>query len=377
MVAKTLPGLEGVLAEELVKLGAKDVRPLRLAAAFSGNAELLYSCNHNLRTALRVLVPLSEFDADNPDGLYRQARTLSWDRYFGPDDTFAVDASISSGRFPNSNFAALKVKDAVADHFMDKKGRRPSVDTDAPGVPINLHIDGTRCTLSLDSSGASLHRRGYRLEKTEAPLSEVLAAGLLLLSGWKPEAPLFDPLCGSGTFLAEGGLMAVGTPPGALRKSYGFMRWKNYDPSLWEKIVQRSGENRRTPPAAIWGSDRDPKAVEIARNNLRRAGLGDVVTLKTASFEETVSPLPEGVPGHIIMNPPYGKRLDDPGIFTLYRTLGDTLKRRYSGYTAWIFSSNLDAVKHIGLRPFRRIPLKNGPLECRFVGYNLFSGSKE
>jgi putative N6-adenine-specific DNA methylase len=260
---------------------------------------------------------------------------------------------------------------------MDRKGRRPSVDTDTPSVPINLRIDGTRCTLSLDSSGMSLHRRGYRLEKTEAPLSEVLAAGLLLLSGWKPELPLYDPLCGSGTFLAEGGLIAAGIAPGTLRKSYSFMKWKNFDPVLWEKIRKESLSARRTPPAPIWGGDRDPKAVEIASNNLQRAGLGGIVSLRTSAFEDTISPLKDGEPGHIIMNPPYGRRLDDPGIYTLYQTIGDTLKRRYSGYTAWIFSSNLDAVKHIGLRPFQRIPLKNGPLECRFLGFKLFSGPKD
>ena len=377
MTAKTLPGLEGVLLEELRGLGAKNLENLSLAVSFEGNLELLYRANLSLRTALRVLVPLARFTAASPEALYEGAKGIPWETVIGPDDTFAIDASVSSRLFPNSGYAALKVKDAVADRFMEKFSRRPSVEVEKPALRINLRIEGNSAILSLDSSGESLHRRGYRKEKNEAPLSEVLAAGLLLLADWKPEVPLFDPLCGSGTFLAEAGLIAANMAPGSLGRDFGFFGWKGFKRDLFKRLKDSCFSSRRPLPARIWGSDKDEKSVEIARNNLKRAGLEKAVTVVRESFEHTKSPLPPGTPGFIIMNPPYGKRLEDESLGALYAAIGDTLKKNYSGYKAWIFSSNAEAVKRIGLRPFRKIHLKNGPLDCRFLGFDLFQGTRK
>jgi putative N6-adenine-specific DNA methylase len=381
MTAKTLPGLEAVLASELETLGARDIQTRRLAVSFRGNTELLYRANLCLRTALRVLVPVREFSAERTESIYEAARDFSWEAYLGAEDSFAVDSAVSSSVFTHGGFCALKVKDAVADYFSQKFGRRPDVDTDSPALRINLFIHDTQCVLSLDSSGESLHRRGYRLEKTEAPLSEVLAAGILLLTGWDASCPLHDPMCGSGSFLAEAGLIAAGIPPGALRKKFGFMGWKTFDPKLWEKVKNDGQSRRREILTRISGADSDPRAVEIARANLERAGLEKHIGVTRAVFED--APPPPGN-GFILMNPPYGKRLQgkaDGGrrdappkdeIIRLYTRIGDTFKRKYKGWTGWIFSSNLEAIKHIGLRPFCRIPLKNGPLECRLAGFKLF-----
>jgi putative N6-adenine-specific DNA methylase len=379
--AKTLPGLEEVLAAELRELGAQDIRPGRLAVSFRGEEELLYRANMRLRTALRVLVPVREFSAERTQQIYDAAYEFPWETFLDTGGTFAVDAAVYSRTFTHSGFCALKVKDAVADRFTKKFGRRPAVDTEAPALRVNIFIHENDCVLSLDSSGESLHRRGYRKEQTEAPLSEVLAAGILLLSGWDRRSPLHDPMCGSGTFLAEAGLMSAGIPPGALRKKFGFMGWKTFAPELWEKVREQELAGERAPSAAITGADSDPNAVEIARGNLKRAGLEQHIPVTRAVFEEAAPP---PGPGFIVMNPPYGKRMrqtkDAPDgeqaaqaeINGLYTRIGDTLKRSYAGWTAWLFSANLDAIKHIGLRPFRRVPLKNGPLDCRLVGIKLY-----
>jgi putative N6-adenine-specific DNA methylase len=380
MTAKTLPGLEGVLAQELQALGAREVQPQRLAVTFSGAEDLLYRANLCLRTALRVLVPLKDFSADHTSRIYEAALDVPWEAYLRADGSFAVDAAANSRTFTHGSYCALKVKDAVCDRFVKNFGRRPNVDTQAPALRINLWIHDEACVLSLDASGESLHRRGYRLEKTEAPLNEVLAAGILLLTGWDAALPLHDPMCGSGTFLAEAGLMAAGIPPGSLREKFGFMGWKTFDPALWEKIKSAALSQRREIQARISGADSDPQAVEIARANLKRAGLGTHIGVTRALFED--SPPPQGGSGLVVMNPPYGKRMREKTgpreaptpdeISPLYTRIGDTFKKKYTGWTGWIFSANLEAVKHIGLRPFCRIPLKNGPLECRLVGIKLF-----
>jgi putative N6-adenine-specific DNA methylase len=381
MTAKTLPGLEGVLAQELQALGAREVQPQRLAVTFSGAEDLLYRANLCLRSALRVLVPVKNFSAESTSRIYEAALDFPWEAYLRADGSCAVDASVNSQTFTNGNYCALKVKDAVCDRFVKKFGRRPDVDTDAPALRINLWIHNEDCLLSLDASGESLHRRGYRLEKTEAPLNEVLAAGILLLTGWDACQPLHDPMCGSGTFLAEAGLMASGLPPGALRKRFGFMGWKTFDPSLWEKVKNETLAQGREIQARISGADSDTQAVGIAQANLRRAGLETRISVTRTRFED--SPPPQGGGGLIVMNPPYGKRMREKAaqgprdrqedeINLLYTRIGDTFKKKYTGWTGWIFSSNLEAIKHIGLRPFCRIPLKNGPLECRLVGIKLF-----
>ena len=383
MTAKTLPGLEGVLAEELKNLGAASIKNQSLAVGFSGDEELLYSANLHLRSALRVLVAVREFSANRTEQIYAEALEVPWETWLKPAGSLAVDAVVSSSTFTHGSYCALKVKDAVCDRFVKKFGRRPDVDTDSPDLRINLRIHKEECALSLDSSGESLHRRGYRTEKIEAPLSEVLAAGILLLSGWDMQSPLYDPMCGSGTFLAEAGLMSAGIPCGSLRKKFGFMSWKTHTPELWKKVKTCAESLRRQPAGGITGSDSDPNAVKIAHANLLRAGLGDIPVSRSV-FENSSPPPGKGL---LVMNPPYGKRMrredlnsrthepeapQTDEIRELYTRIGDTLKRSYTGWTAWLFSANMDAVKHIGLRPFRRIPLRNGPLECRLVGIKMF-----
>jgi putative N6-adenine-specific DNA methylase len=304
--------------------------------------------------------------------MYEAARSFPWEDYITPQDSFAVEASLSSGTFTNSNYCALTVKDAVADRFQDKFGSRPNVNSREPSLLINLFVKGTACTLSLDVSGGSLHRRGYRLEKTEAPLNEVLAAGILLLSGWDGSIPLYDPMCGSGTFLAEAGLMASDTPAGFLRTQAPSAGWKTWKPELWKKVTGEALSRRKALAVRIWGADSSPQALDTCRSNLARAGLEKDVSLTRAVFEDASPPSEKGV---LVMNPPYGKRLapETSGeIAELYKRIGDTLKRKYTGWTAWIFSANKDALKHIGLRPFCRFPLKNGPLDCRLAGFRLF-----
>jgi putative N6-adenine-specific DNA methylase len=378
--AKTLPGLENVLAAELRDLGAAQVVPQRLAVKFQGDEKLLYRANLCLRTALRVLVPVREFSASRTEQIYEAAGEFPWEEYLAPEGSLAVDAAVSSNTFTHGSYCALKVKDAVCDRFVKKSGRRPDVNAYSPDLRINLWIHDEECVLSLDASGESLHRRGYRLEKTEAPLNEVLAAGILLLAGWDASCPLHDPMCGSGTFLAEAGLMAANIPPGALRKKFGFMGWKTYSPKVWNKVKEEALSRGREIPAALSGADSDPRAVEIARANLGRAGLEKYLRVTRAVFENAAPPPGKGI---LLMNPPYGKRMQGKPapkeaalpadeINMLYARIGDTFKKKYTGWTGWIFSSNLEAIKHIGLRPFCRIPLKNGPLECRLVGFKLF-----
>jgi putative N6-adenine-specific DNA methylase len=369
LTAKTLPGLEGVLAAEIEALGGAKIEKGALAVTFMGGPELLYRAVFCLRTALRVLVPVRKFSAERTDHIYAAARDFPWEDYTGPDTGFAVDAVLASRTFTNTNYCALKVKDAIADRFSAIFGRRPSVDTESPGLRVNLFIHGEDCTLSIDASGASLHRRGYRLEKTDAPLNEVLAAGITLLSGWDGAAPFHDPMCGSGTFLAEAGLIAARRPPGFLKERFGFMGWKNFDAGLWEKVKAGALAGERKMTAQISGADSDASALEVCAANLRRAGLENSISLARAVFGD--SHPPPG-PGTLIMNPPYGKRMDGGDISGLYANIGDVLKRNYTGWTAWIFSANLQAIKHIGLRPFCRIPLKNGPLDCRLLGFKLF-----
>ncbi|MDR1317545.1 MAG: THUMP domain-containing protein [Spirochaetales bacterium] len=375
MTAKTLPGLEDVLAEELKTLGARDILKQKLAVSFRGDTALLYQANLCLRTALRVLVPLREFHAETTSHIYSAAYDFPWETYLGPGGSLAVDAAVNSRTFTHGSYCALKVKDAVCDHFLKKSGRRPDVDTASPSLRINLWIHGEEGVLSVDASGESLHRRGYRLEKTEAPLSEVLAAGILLLTGWDRVSPLHDPMCGSGTFLTEAGLMSAGIPPLALREKFGFMGWKTFDPALWKTVRTDALPQKREPRARISGADSDPRAVEITRGNIQRAGLEQCISVTRAAFEK--SPPPENGPGCVLMNPPYGKRMRSEEITALYSRIGDTLKTKYSGWTGWVFSSNLEALKHTGLRSFRRIPLKNGPLDCRLAGFKLFQGNAQ
>ncbi len=373
MIAKTLPGLEGVLMEELRGLGAETVQPLKRGVRFYGNKELLYRSNYHLHTALRVLKPIYICTVRNERELYQKTKAIEWKKYLSSDHSLRIDAVVFSSLFRHSGFVALKVKDAVADYFRDRTGRRPDVDSREPDLLIHVHISNQTCTVSLDSSGTSLHKRGYRSDRHKAPLNEVLAAGMLQLSGWKPALNLLDPMCGSGTILIEAGLIANGIPPGSFRKSFAFQHWLDYDPGLFDKVKKRSGI-KPVKNGSIVGSDQSGVYASMAAKNVEHAGLNGKIDIRRASFEKLEPPWKEGM---IIMNPPYGERMETGEINRLYQNMGDVLKRNFAGYTTWILSSNREALKHVGLRTAKKITLFNGPIEVKFQKYELYRGSKK
>ncbi len=375
VTATTLYGLEGILAGELEKAGAEEITKKNRAVSFRGNKKLLYRANLSLRTASRLLVPIQKFGVRDEKKLYEAARDIDWKKYLGVKDTFAVDSVVHSPHFNHSKYVALKIKDAIVDQFRDRYGRRPSVDRERPDLRINVHIDRSVCVISLDSSGFPLHRRGYRLEGSTAPINEVLAAGMVMLSGYDGSGSFIDPLCGSGTIVIEAAMIALDIAPGLLRKDFGFFRWKDYDSKLYKRIVRElSADTGEGPAHQIVGSDISGKTIRVATKNVERAGLQEAVRLHTGSIEKLVPP---PGPGIMVTNPPYGERMGKEDINGFYKSIGDALKSEYNGYDAWIISSNREAMKHIGLRPSRKVPLYNGPSECRFQKYSIYSGSKK
>lgn len=373
-IAKTLYGLEEILASELKTLGAEEVKVLNRAVSFHGPRSLLYRVNYNSRLALSVLQPVAEFGIAGRDDLYNGAVSAEWDRYLDPSMTFAVTAVVNSPHFTHSGYAALVVKDAIADFFRRLTQKRPSVDQRSPDLLVNLHISNNDVTISLDSTVIPLYRRGYRRGQAEAPLSEVLAAGIITLTGWKAETPLADCMCGSGTIPAEAGLIACNIAAGRFRKDFGFMKWKDFDPALFRSVRFDAEKKERKSPVKIFAGDISPDAVRIARMNIRSAGLDDVVEVSERDFLKSLPPFESGT---LIMNPPYGHRLggDDMGRF--YGELGSVLKHSYMGYTAWIFSGDLVSLKEVALKPFRKFDLLNGDIECRLSGYELYHGSRK
>jgi putative N6-adenine-specific DNA methylase len=374
MVAKTLFGIEEVLAEELRILGAGNVRLLNRAVAFSGDRKLLYKANYNLRTALKILVPLIESEISNENELYSFVRTVPWDKYMGVNDTLAVEATLKSDLFTHSQFVAQRIKDAIVDQFRDKYGQRPSVDLDQPSLRINAFLSNKIIKLSLDSSGDPLYRRGYRTSQGPAPLNEVLAAGLIKLSGWNGLVPFVDFMCGSGTLPIEAALIAGKIPPGAMGRTYGFQKWNDYDARLFRDIEQEHKDTPKIKNAGIFAADISSQAVGLAIRHAQQAGVGDKISFKNCHLNDFLPPSP---PGIVIINPPYGERVITSDIDELYAQIGNRLKKAYSGFDAWIFSGNAEASKHIGLRPSRKIPLYNGQLECRFYRYSLYEGTKK
>jgi putative N6-adenine-specific DNA methylase len=374
LTATTLAGLEEVLAEELRELGASSVQPFKRAVGFEGDKEMLYRANLELRTALRVLVHLHTFKAKNEQQLYQRIFDIDWQQYMSVRDTLAVDATASSSIFRHSKYAALKTKDAICDRFRKETGRRPYVNVLNPALRINLHIHNDHCILSLDSSGDSLHRRGYRTDTGEAPINEVLAAGMIGLTGWKQDRCFIDPMCGSGTLLIEAAFQATNRAPQLNRDSFGFMRWPDYEAELWQKLVEQSKNKITEFSHGLYGYDKDFKARRMAQHNAAAAGLEGIVTIERQPIERLEAPEPSGL---IVMNPPYDERMlkDDIGAF--YEMIGDRLKQAFTGYDAWIISSNLDAIKRVGLRPSAKIDLFNGPLECKFQKYELYAGTKK
>jgi putative N6-adenine-specific DNA methylase len=373
MVAKTLYGLEDILAEELIAIGANEVQIGRRMVSFTGDKELLYKANFHCRTALRILKPIYNFKAKDAQTVYDKAREVPWEEYLTPDTTFSIDPVIYSEDFNHSGFVAYKVKDAIADYFMEKIGKRPSVRINNPDIYINIHISHNDCTLSIDSSGESLHKRGYRIDQTEAPLNEVLAAGMILRTGWRGESHFVDPLCGSGTLLIEAAMIALNIDPGVHRRSFAFEKWIDFDRELFERIYNdESGEREFT--FKCYGSDVSPVAIEAATKNIRNAGLAKYVDLKVLPFQQyTEAPKP----GIMVTNPPYGERISSHDLMELYAMIGERMKHVFSGYNVWILSYRDECFQQIGLRPGTKLKLMNGPLECEYRCYEMFDGKNK
>lgn len=370
LIAKTFQGLEEVLAQELIELGANDVQIGRRMVSFSGNQEMMYRANFCLRTAVRVLKPISHFRARNADDVYKAVKEIEWKDILDLDTSFVVDTTVYSTEFRNSKFVAYKVKDAIVDYFMGREGKRPNISVANPDLRLNIHIAEENCTLSLDSSGESLHLRGYRTATVEAPINEVLAAALIKMSGWKFDCDLIDPFCGSGTILVEAALMARNIYPGVFRQKFGFENWKDFNPELLSSIFE-DDSNERTFEHRIVGSDINLRAVEAALANAKAAGVADLITVEQREIRDFKKP---EMPAVLITNPPYGERLRPEDLSDIYRTLGEKLKREFQGGEAWIISSREELFDSMRLRPSFKVPLQNGSLDCELRKYVTFEG---
>jgi putative N6-adenine-specific DNA methylase len=373
MLAKTLFGFEDILSKEIESLGGKILTKENRAVRFTGDKKILYKVNYHARTALRVLRPLFVFNAENEKELYKNILEYPWDKVFGVNQTFAVNSVVYSPFFKHSHYVALKVKDAIVDRFRKDFGIRPSVNTTEPDVPVNIHLSNNRCTVSLDSSGDSLHKRGYRMGHGVASLNEVLAAGLISLTGYDGSLPFIDPMCGSGTLVIEAALIAYGISPGSFGRKYSFQNWLDYDDSLFEKI-SKEGMNRDRDVLGIFGSDISDKQIRVARMNVYNAGLMDKIKLKEKDMEDLHLKYPDGI---MLINPPYGERIRPEHIDELYSMIGNTLKRNFHGYTAWVFSGNPGSLKKIGLHPSEKYLLYNSEIKCQFRKFELYQGSKK
>lgn len=368
--ATTLAGLEEVLAQELIELGADEVQIGRRSVYFSGDQKMLYKANYCLRTALRILIPIDSYKIHTANDLYQRGRNFKWEELFGLKQTFAIQSTVFSDLFNNSMYASLKLKDAIADRFRYKFGERPNVDSDDPDVLINLHIGNGICTISLDSSGDSLHKRGYRTGRNDAPINEVLAAGLLRLSDWDRKSELIDPMCGSGTIAIEAAMLANGIFPGELRRSFGFMNWQNFNAELFKQVELEAKEE--VSPVKIIASDISRRNIEMASNNAEAAGVSQFIDFKVTDFKMLE---PSSEKPFLLFNPPYGERISGEDT-DFYKMIGDRLKQYYTNATVWIISTP-QCLKTIGLHPSRKIPILNGSLECSFRKYELYSGTKK
>lgn len=372
LVTKTATGLEEVLAAEIKALGAKNVRLLHRAVLCEGNKELMYRINYTVRTALKVLKPFKTFYAKSEDQLYKQAQEIHWFELLTTDQTFAIDAVVSGNFFTHSQYAALRLKDAIVDQFRDVYGIRPSINTLNPDLRINLHIRQDKVQILFDSSGESLHKRGYRKQVDKAPMNEVLAAGLIQLSGWQADCNFIDCMCGSGTLPIEAAMFAMNIPAGYYRNRWGFMKWPDYDEALWLRIKEEADSRICDFDHEIWASDRSAKAVAIAESNLAYAHLSHDIHLMKKNMEDLTPPEGRGI---LIFNPPYGDRLEEDDIDQVYESIGNTLKHNFKGFQCWLITDDAVALKHVGLKPSEKIPVWNGPLECRFVRFDIFEGS--
>ena len=370
MIAKTFMGLEPVLAKELVGLGASNVQIGRRMVSFTGDKEMMYRANFHLHTAIRILKPIKRFRASSADDVYEGVKSIDWSDYLDERQTFSVDSVVYSEDFRNSRFVTYRVKDAIVDQFIERGARRPNISVANPDLRLNIHISENSCTLSLDSSGESLHRRGYRQESVDAPLNEVLAAGMILMTGWKGDTDFIDPMCGSGTILVEAALIAQNMAPGVFRKEYAFERWHDFDRELLDEIYNDDSKEREFTHK-IYGYDIDIKAVNTARINVRAAGLTKCIEVECADFKDFTQP---SGPAIMVCNPPYGERISTPNLLNTYRMIGDRLKHQFQGNEAWILSYRQECFEAIGLKPSLKIPLYNGSLECEFRKYAVFAG---
>lgn len=373
MIAKTFFGFEEILAKELLMLGAQNVEPGVRMVSFKGDKGFMYKANLALRTALKILKPIKQFKVYNDQSLYKGIQSIDWDDYLGMNDTFVVDVTTNSDYFNHSQFVALKTKDAIVDQFRDKFGKRPDIDKDFPDLRINIHIQKDQCSVALDTSGASLHHRGYRTATNIAPINEVLAAGMLLLSGWDGQGDFLDPMCGSGTILAEAAMIACNIPANINRKEFAFEKWNDWDNDLFDTIMDSLMKKTKEFHYTIKGYDKAPSAVMKAKDNIRNANLDEYVTISRENFFDTQKQ--SKGPLHMVFNPPYGERLDID-LERFYREIGDTLKQSYPNTNAWFITANLEALKFVGLKPSRKIKLFNGKLEARLVKYEMYEGSK-
>lgn len=374
MIAKTLFGFEEILAQELRNLGAQKVETGVRMVSFYGDKGFMYKSNIALRTALKILKPICEFKAFNEQSLYKGIQSIDWSDYLSVHKTFVIDTTVNSEVFNHSQFVALKAKDAIVDQFRDRFGKRPSIDKDHPDLRINIHIQNQNCSVAIDTSGSSLHHRGYRTATNIAPINEVLAAGMIMLSGWDGQSDFLDPMCGSGTILTEAAMIASNIPANINRKEFAFEKWNDWDNDLFDKITDSLLQKTRDFHYTIKGYDKAPSAVIKAKDNVINANLEEYVHIEQINFFDTKKQT--NAPLHILFNPPYGERLDID-MERFYTEIGDTFKQNYPDTQAWFITANLEALKYVGLKPSRKIKLFNGKLEARLVKYDIYSGSKK
>lgn len=372
---KTLHGLEEILATEVLELGGANVQTHKRSVSCEGDLEFLYKANMHLRTALKILLPVYHFQARNEDQLYQEVYNHDWTQYLNIHQTFAIDNTIFSEFFRHSKYAALKTKDAIVDRFRKEMNKRPSVDIKNPDIQFDLYAYKDQFTISLDSSGPTLNQRGYRGHTShQAPLNEVLAAGLLQLAGWQKDIPLVDPMCGTGTILIEAAMLGQKIPPQIHRSDFAFKNWNNFQPTIWNKVVAEGQAQIQRTKLDITGGDIDAETVYNAQKSIRSFKLSEAVTVRNISLTDHKAHTPSGM---LISNPPYGERIGREDTNEFYRTIGDTLKNNFTGFDAWLLSSNMEAFKHVRLKASKKIVLFNGPLECKFQKYEMYKGSKE
>lgn len=375
MVAKTLFGFEDILANELTQLGAMKVETGVRNVSFMGDKGFMYKANLGLRTAIKILKPIASFRVVKEEDLYKNIKNIKWENFMKSDGTLAVSATVNNSVFTHSQYTALKTKDAIVDRFRDLEGVRPNIDLRFPDLKVNVHIDRQMCNISLDTSGESLHKRGYKSATNIAPINEVLAAGLIILSGWDGQTDFMDPMCGSGTMLAEAAMIACNIPPNLMRKEFAFERWQDWDVELFEKIEDSLLSKTRDFHHKITGYDKSPSAVEKAKENIKNAHLDEFVHIQHEDFFKTQKGGHEKL--HMVFNPPYGERLENLNVEEFYGDIGTTLKHGYPNTNAWLITSNMEALKSVGLRPSRKIKVFNAKLEARFVKYEMYEGSKK